>query len=266
MPGDNGLSRADARRSSWAEVADVADMADVAWTGRRDRWSGRRLSGGAALLGVLLVVPSLLAPTWEMSVADREHGSLLSRQWEWSWGRVRVTGLEGVELRDQWNVLGLAVLVLLLAAALVGVAVWFFPRVAWGRAAGLVTVGLLAGRVLTTVADRVGRSLGEIDQGAAGLTVRTEMTSAGSLETAAAVVLLLAVVLLALAAVRPVGRDVAVRPDAPGMPRTAGADPPAPTDAGRSAGLRPAGEHLSTTPVSFGDSGGGPPEQLRRSR
>ena len=41
---------------------------------------------GVALLGVLLVVPSLLSPTWEMSVSDREHGSILSRQWEWSWG------------------------------------------------------------------------------------------------------------------------------------------------------------------------------------
>ena len=244
----------------------MADIADVAWTGRRDRWGGRRLSGGVALLGVLLVVPSLLAPAWEMSVADREHGSLLSRQWEWSWGRVRVTGLEGVELRDQWNVLGLAVLVLLLAAALVGVAVWFFPRVAWGRAMGLVTIGLLAGRVLTTVADRVGRSLGEIDQGAAGLTVRTEMTSAGSLETAAAVVLLLAVVLLALTAVRPVDAGVAVPSGGPGTSRPPGVDPPAPSDPGRTAGLRPAGEHLSTTPVSFGESASGGPEQLRRSR
>ena len=57
----------------------------------RDWFAGRWLSGGLALLGVLLVVPSLLSPTWEMSVSDREHGSLLSRQWEWSWGRVRVT-------------------------------------------------------------------------------------------------------------------------------------------------------------------------------
>lgn len=233
----------------------------MAWTGRRDRWLSRRLSGGVALLGVLLVVPSLLSPTWEMSVSDREHGSLLSRQWDWSWGRVRVTGLEGVELRDQWNVLGLAVLVLLLGAAVVGVAVWFLPRVAWGRTLGLVTVGLLAGRVLTTVADRVGRSLGEVDQGAAGLTVRTEMTSAGSLETAAALVLLLAVVLLALTA-RPVGRAAAAPS---GTPRTPGADPPAPTDPGRSAGLRPAGEHLSTAPVSFGETGSGGPEH-RRSR
>ena len=145
----------------------------------RDWLADRRLGGGLALLGVLLVVPSLFSPTWEMAVADREHGSLLSRQWEWSWGRVRVTGLEGVELRDQWNLLGLAVLVVLLVAALVGVAVWLPRRVAWGRVAGLVTIALLTGRVLTTVSDRVGRSLGEVDQGASGLTVRTGMTAGG---------------------------------------------------------------------------------------
>ena len=103
-------------------------------------------------------------------------------------GRVRVTGLEGVELRDDWNPVALVVLVVLLVAALAGVAVWRVSSSRVGSSvAGLVTIGLLTGRVLTTVADRVGRSLGEVDQGASGLTVRTEMTTAGSLETAALV-------------------------------------------------------------------------------
>src|SRR6478752_2462092 len=105
--------------------------------------AGRWLGAGVALVAILLVVPSLVSPTWEMSVSDREHGSLLSRQWEWSWGRVRVTGLEGVELRDDWNPIALAVLVVLLVAALVGVAAWASRRVAWGRRAALVTVALL---------------------------------------------------------------------------------------------------------------------------
>jgi len=210
----------------------------------RDRFAGRWVSGGLALLGVLLVVPSLLSPTWEMSVSDREHGSVLSRQWEWSWGRVRQTGLEDVELRDQWNLVGLAVIVVLLVAALAGVAGWAARRVAWGRVAGLVAVGLLAGRVLTTVSDRVGRSIDEIDQGASGLSVRTGMTSAGSLETAAAVVLVVAVATMVFAALRDerTGRAGDPAPAEPGT-REALVGRVAPAD--KTVGLRPPGEHLS---------------------
>lgn len=219
----------------------------------RDGPAGRWLGAGVAFVAILLVVPSLLSPTWEMSVADREHGSLLSRQWEWSWGRVRVTGLEGVELRDDWNPIALGVLVVLLVAALVGVAAWLSRRVGWGRDAAIVTVALLTGRVLTTVADRLGRSLGEVDQGVSGLTVRSEMTGAGTLETAAAVVLLVALVLMV--ATRVGGRVGELgATQAPG-PRSA-------VGAGEPAGLRPAGEHLASSPVSFDDTG--KPDEIRR--
>jgi len=210
----------------------------------RDWFAGRWLSGGLALLGVLLVVPSLVSPTWEMSVSDREHGALLSRQWEWSWGRIRQTGIEDVELRDDWNVVGLAVLVALLVLALGGVVVWVVRRVAWGRVVRLVAIGLLAGRVLTTVSDRVGRSLGEVDQGASGLSVRTEMTSVGSLETAAAVVLVLAVATMAYAA----QRDTRTRwagASAPVGPATREARVGRAAPGDEAVGLRPPGEHLS---------------------
>lgn len=220
----------------------------------RDGPAGRWLAAGVAFAAILLVVPSLLSPTWEMSVSDREHGSLLSRQWEWSWGRVRVTGLEGVELRDDWNPIALGVLVVLLVAALVGVAAWASRRVGWGRGAALVTVALLTGRVLTTVADRLGRSLGEVDQGASGLTVRSQMTGAGTLETVAAVVLLVAVVLM-VATAGVGGRVVELgATQAPGPRYAAGAGEPA--------GLRPAGEHLASSPVSFDDTG--TPDEIRR--
>ena len=219
----------------------------------REWVSSRWLAGSLALVGVLLVLPSVLAPTWEMAVADRQHGSLLSRQWEWSWGRVRVTGLEGVELRDVWNPLGLGVLVVLLVAALGGVAVWVSLPIAWGRVAGLVTVALLTGRVLTTVSDRVGHSLGEVDQGASGLTVRTEMTQAGSLETAAAVVLLVALALLLTTGIRSARRadiGVAVPERDTGLAlRTVRRGP-----VGDPGGLRPLGEHLSTPPVELVES------------
>jgi hypothetical protein len=216
----------------------------------RDWFTGRWLSGGLALLGVLLVVPSLLSPTWVMSVSDREHGSVLSRQWEWSWGRVRQTGLEGVELRDEWNPVGLAVIVVLLVAALAGVAVWAARRGAWGRVAGLVAVGLLAGRVLTTVSDRVGRSIDEMDQGASGLSVRTGMTSAGSLETAAAVVLVVAVATMVFAALRDERTGGAGDPEPSGHgTREARVGRAAPAD--ETVGLRPPGEHLSGPAVDL---------------
>ena len=228
----------------------------------RDWLADRRLGGGLALLGVLLVVPSLFSPTWEMAVADREHGSLLSRQWEWSWGRVRVTGLEGVELRDQWNLLGLAVLVVLLVAALVGVAVWLPRRVAWGRVAGLVTIALLTGRVLTTVSDRVGRSLGEVDQGASGLTVRTGMTQAGSLETTSSVLLVIALALLVSTAIRSAGRPViaGTAPDpvtggtVRGARRVPVGEQVGPRPVGEEVGLRPVGEHLTGRAVGLTDT------------
>lgn len=220
----------------------------------RDGPAGRWLAAGVAFAAILLVVPSLLSPTWEMSVSDREHGSLLSRQWEWSWGRVRVTGLEGVELRDDWNPIALGVLVVLLVAALVGVAALASRRVGWGRGAALVTVALLTGRVLTTVADRLGRSLGEVDQGASGLTVRSQMTGAGTLETVAAVVLLVALVLM-VATAGLGGRVVELRATQAIGPRSA-------AGAGDPAGLRPAGEHLASSPVSFDDTG--KPDEIRR--
>lgn len=222
----------------------------------RHALGGRWPAAGAALLGVLLVVPSVGSPTWEMSVADREHGSLLSRQWEWSWGRVRLTGLEGVELSDRWNPFGLAVLLVVLAAAAVGVAAWALRRSSVSRAVALVAVGLLAGRVLTTVSARLGRSLNEVDRSAAGLTVQTDMTSAGSLESAAAVVLVVALALLVTATVLDPGRT-------PPPAATATAPAATPADATTTgaraavAGLRPAGEHLTTSPVSFDETRAG---------
>ena len=187
-------------------------------------------------------------------MSDREHGSLLSRQWEWSWGRVRVTGLEGVELRDDWNPVALGVLVVLLVAALVGVVALRRDGSRGVAAPRLVTIALLTGRVLTTVADRLGRSLGEVDQGASGLTVRSQMTAAGTLETVATVVLLVAL-LLVVATVGVGGRVVE-----PGEPRAPGAR--SAVGAGEPAGLRPAGEHLASSPVSFDDTA--KPDGFRR--
>jgi hypothetical protein len=143
--------------------------------------------------------------------------------------------------------------------------------VAWGLVAALVTMGLLTGRLVTTVSDRVGRSFAEVDQGASGLDVRTAMTSAGSFETASAVVLLVAVVLLAADAVRTGGHggrgdrggrgddgDGAHEGDEARGAVTAGAG--STRRRADAAGLRPAGEHLSGRAVSFGEGGPAPTE------
>ena len=75
--------------------------------------AGRWPSGLAALLGVVLAVPSLVGPTWLQTVSDRTRGELLSQQWQWSWGRVDLFGLTGVELDLVPNPVGLVVAVVL---------------------------------------------------------------------------------------------------------------------------------------------------------
>ena len=80
------------------------------------------------------------------------------------------------------------------------------------------------------------------------------MTAAGSLETAAPVVLLVALVLM-VATVGVGGRVVELgAPQAPGARSAVGAGEPA--------GLRPAGEHLASSPVSFDDTA--KPDGIRR--
>ena len=217
--------------------------------------SRERLLGSAvALVGVLLAVPSIVAPTWHVSISDRERGALLSEQWEWSWGRSRLTGVGGVELQDLWNLLGLTVFVLLLGAAAAAVVLWLRRGPWWTAVAGPVGVAALAGRLVTTSADRHGRTLREEIYGASGLTLATDTPRAGVLESASALVLLVALVLMALTLVRHELRGDLVVGAAPlgvtGVAR--GSDEPSGRPA-VTAGLRPPGEHLSGAPVDFGD-------------
>ena len=94
---------------------------------------GRWPAGLAALLGVALAVPSVVGPSWLQTVSDRQRGELLSQQWQWSWGRVDLTGLTGVELDLVPNPVGLAVAVALLVLGAVAVAVWHSLEVPWSR-------------------------------------------------------------------------------------------------------------------------------------
>ena len=167
------------------------------------------------------------------------------------------TGIEGVELRDVGTPVALVILVALLVASLAGIAVWAFRRPGSVQVAGLVTIGLLMGRVLTTVAARVGRSLGEVDQGGSGLMVRTEMTMVGSLESAAVLVLLVALALMVV---------VALGEEAYGVRGCRGSEAdtePGPRADARRGGVgdaparRPAGEHLSGPIIELAEEQGG---------
>jgi hypothetical protein len=223
------------------------------------------VGGAVAIVGVLLALPSVVAPTWHQTISDRERGALLSEQWEWSWGRSRLTGLGGVELQDLWNPLGLTIFVLLLGAAVAGVVLWVRGRPSWAVLAGLVGVAALAGRLVTTSAERHGRTLREEIYGASGLTLVTDTPGAGVLETMAAVVLLVALAAMSLTLVMgDVGHDrgiLAVVLPAPTRHTSAGPgrgssdrpDGSEPERPSASASLRPEGEHLSTAPVVFGD-------------
>ena len=170
--GDNGGEPRTGRGGfAWSEVG-MGTVRD----GLASRWLSGRRGAARCPAGRALAVPRRRGRCRPRTASTAR---ILSRQWEWSWGRVRETGLEGVELRDVWNPVALVILVALLVASLAGVAVWASRRPAWGQVAGLVTIGLLTGRVLTTVAARVGRSLGEVDQGGSGLMVRTRDDDGG---------------------------------------------------------------------------------------
>ena len=210
--------------------------------------AGRWPAAVVALLGVALSVPSVTGPTWLQTIADRERGELLSRQWQWSWGRVDLTGLTGVELDLVPNPVGLVVAVVLLVLGAAAVVVWMLAR---GGSAVLapVAVALLAGRLLTTSAERHGRSFREVDRSEAGLTVTIGSTTAGWLETVAAVVLLAALALMLLRLQRGpavvVGEDDGRHDDDPGTRHTA-------TVPARAA-LRPKGARLTGPDVGLSD-------------
>ena len=214
--------------------------------------AGRWPAGLAALLGVALAVPSVVGPTWLQTVSDRQRGELLSQQWQWSWGRVDLTGLTGVELDLVPNPVGLAVAVALLVLGSVAVAVWTLARGALVSLAP-IALALLAGRLLTTAAERHGRSFREELASEAGLSISTGSTTAGWLETASAVVLLVALALMV------VGLGASVPREEPADPAPDDADGPVARHArggSASAGLRPKGARLDGPEVGLTDEEG----------
>jgi hypothetical protein len=213
---------------------------------------GRWQAGALALAGVALAVPSVVAPTWVQTVGDRERGDLLSGQAQWSWGRVELTGLTGVELGSVPNPVGLVVAVGLLVVAVAALGVWLTTK---GPLVVLapIGVGLLAGRLMTTAAERHGRVFRDEIASEAGLTVTNGSTTAGWLETVAAVVLIGALVLMVVRLVSDSG------PAAPAPGEGATLEEPAGRHTGGAAsraGLRPEGARLTGPEVGLSDEEG----------
>ncbi len=122
-----------------------------------------------------------------------------------------------------------------------------------------IALALLAGRLLTTAAERHGRSFREELGSEAGLGISSGSTTAGWLETLSAVVLLVAVALMVVRLVA--GRRPRRGCGACGAGRvgTDGGDEPTARHTGggpSSAGLRPKGAHLNGPEVGLTEEEG----------
>jgi hypothetical protein len=216
----------------------------------------RVLGGAVALVGVLLALPSVVAPTWYLATFARQRGQLVTEEWDWSWGRSRVVGAAGVALQDLWNPLGLTIFVVLLVVAAAGAVVWMAGAGPWGAVLGPVAVAVLAGRLVSAAIERQGRP---VRTDVYGLYVTTDTPSAGVLESAAAVVLLVALALMAYTLLRGDLAGSASWASTPWWgrrhtPSEATGSMDGPGGGSRvTVSLLPAGEHLSASPVTFGD-------------
>lgn len=147
----------------------------------------------AALVGVVLTLPSVVAPTWQLTTLDSEGGVLLFDEQDWSWGRSRVLGAGGAVVQDLPNAFGLVVLVTLLTVAAAGALAWLSTPAAWASVVAPVTSAALLGRLATTVSERHGAS---VRDDVHGLAATGATTTVGALESLAALVLVVAVALM----------------------------------------------------------------------
>ncbi|GAA2017110.1 hypothetical protein GCM10009740_00600 [Terrabacter terrae] len=152
-------------------------------------------AGAAALLAVVLAVPSVLAPTWQLTTLDSQRGVVLFDQQFWSWGRSQVLGAGGAVVQDLWDPLGLVVLIVLLAVAAATVVAWLLLQAAWVPVAAAVGWAALLGHLLTSAAQRHGRP---VRDDVHGLAASGSSTVVGWLESASAGVGVVAVALLVL--------------------------------------------------------------------
>jgi hypothetical protein len=221
-------------------------------------------AAAAALVGVVLALPSVVAPTWQLTTLGSERGVVLFDQQEWSWGRSQVLGAGGSTVQDLGSLFGLVVLVGLLVVTAAGAVASVLSTAPWAAVAGLVASAALLGRLATTVSERLGRS---VRDDVHGLAATGASTSAGALESLAAVALGVAVALMVvsgtgrrkpsarLARLRAVAGGGAGDPGRPDHAVRASAAGVRASAAGARATItsRPDGEHLSGPAVELGD-------------
>src|SRR4051812_11702355 len=150
-------------------------------------------AGVAALVAVLLTLPSVVAPTWQLTTLDSERGVVLFDQQSWSWGRSRVVGSGGAVVQDLWNPVGLVALVLLVGLAAGGAVAWMVVKAPWVSAVALLSWAALLGHLATTAAERLGRP---VRDDVHGLAAGGTSTTVGVLESAAVLAAVVAVALL----------------------------------------------------------------------
>ncbi|GAB3888927.1 hypothetical protein [Terrabacter terrigena] len=211
-------------------------------------------AGVAALVGVALAAPSVVAPTWRLTTLDSERGVMLFDQQDWGWGRSELLGAGGAVVQDLQNPFGLVLLVGLLALTAAGAVAWVVTTSPWASAAPVASAALL-GRLATTVSERHGRS---VRDDVHGLAATGSSTVAGTSESLAAVLLCVAVLLMVLSLAHwrmPsawVARLRRLTDERRGTDPTA--DEAVTTGRPRSTiSSRPAGEHLSGPAVGLGD-------------
>ena len=199
---------------------------------------GRWPAGLVALAGVMLVVPSLGAPTWQQTVSAPERGEILSRQQQFSWGRQVVEGFAGSLFGIVENPAGRVVLTALVVVAAAGALAWLV--VPGGVAVlGPVAVALLLGHVASSATQRLGRSLADRAPAGPGLEYVGGSTDAGTAETWAAAVLVVALAAMVFALLRGARLDASRRSAADG-----------------DAALEPVGRHLDGPTVDLVDTDG----------
>lgn len=216
-------------------------------------------ASAAALAGVVLAFPSVIAPTWQLTTLGVERGVVLFDQREWSWGRSQVLGAGGSTVQDLGNPFGLVVLIGLLALCVAGATAWAVTTAPWASVAGPVASAALLGWLASTVSERHGRA---VRDDVHGLAATGTTTSVGALESLAALALVVAVALMVVSVTGSrmpsawVARLRAVTGGGPGErePRHRQELVRASTLRARATiTSRPQGEHLSGPAVELGD-------------